>query len=399
MQYIDNDMDELFNKAGRDYPLNTDPKDWDAVFRKLQQPDPAVIPVNGKGTNSRRWLWLLLLLLLPFGFYLGGSRTENRAAGQPAAGKTSTTGLAPQEAAAGSSNEKNAGSYKASAAIATTTGTTAASRRPSLSLATPQKVHYLPSGIQHAGYPEDGSVDADEAISPILKSGFPRSIPYELHVKDIPAMVLAPRPAAAARPARQTGRAYIGLLAGPDLSTIRYQQINHIGFSVGVMAGYRAGRRWGIEAGLLYNRKKYYTDGEYFDKSRSNIPARVTVNYLDGGCEMFELPVSLRYDLTARKNNRFFVTAGATSYFMKKETYDYEADAGGTLYKGHRSYDNSGNHFFSNVQFSAGYQRHLWNRISFRVEPYIKIPVKNIGIGNLPVTSTGIYFGLQRSIR
>ena len=39
MKFYDDDMDELFNKAGRDYPLKTDPKNWDAVRSALHPED------------------------------------------------------------------------------------------------------------------------------------------------------------------------------------------------------------------------------------------------------------------------------------------------------------------------------------------------------------------------
>lgn len=45
MQYINNDMVELFRKAARDYPLNTNSSDWNAVLKKF----PAKIPGKESG--------------------------------------------------------------------------------------------------------------------------------------------------------------------------------------------------------------------------------------------------------------------------------------------------------------------------------------------------------------
>lgn len=68
MQYIDNDMDELFNKAGRDYPLKTDNGDWDAIAGRLQQPAATATPLTPK--NNRKYYWLLLFLLLPIDYLM-----------------------------------------------------------------------------------------------------------------------------------------------------------------------------------------------------------------------------------------------------------------------------------------------------------------------------------------
>src|SRR5689334_1268355 len=69
MQYVNDDMDELFRRAAENYPLDTGSGDWSKVAKALQDPEENKSPQkNGKG----RFLWLLLLLPLalicnPFG--------------------------------------------------------------------------------------------------------------------------------------------------------------------------------------------------------------------------------------------------------------------------------------------------------------------------------------------
>ena len=46
MKFFDDDMDELFNKAGRQYPLKTDPKNWEAVRGALHQEQGAAETVQ-----------------------------------------------------------------------------------------------------------------------------------------------------------------------------------------------------------------------------------------------------------------------------------------------------------------------------------------------------------------
>src|SRR5215208_2531501 len=63
MQYVNDDMDEVFRKAAENYPLDTSTKDWNKVLSALQNPDveEKLVRKNDKG----KFLWLLLLL--PFG--------------------------------------------------------------------------------------------------------------------------------------------------------------------------------------------------------------------------------------------------------------------------------------------------------------------------------------------
>jgi hypothetical protein len=192
---------------------------------------------------------------------------------------------------------------------------------------------------------------------------------------------------------------YAGIIGGPDVSTIKYQAIKHPGYSVGVLVAYRFNRNISLESGFLLDRKKYYTDGKYFDKKRTAIPDYVWIKDMDGSCDMFEVPINFRYDITSAKTNRFFATAGFSSYIMKKEDYNYNANANGNWYYGSRSYKNSTNNWFGVVNLSAGYEVNLSNITNIRIEPYFKVPLKGLGIGNMPITSAGVYFGVTRYIK
>lgn len=61
--------DDLFKKAGDNYPLNTDNANWQEVFDRIKSPENSPPPVFAKSpqNHSRRYAWLLLLLLIPAG--------------------------------------------------------------------------------------------------------------------------------------------------------------------------------------------------------------------------------------------------------------------------------------------------------------------------------------------
>src|SRR5215218_5937806 len=63
MQYVNDDMDELFRKAGKGYPLDTSGADWEKIAKELN--GPGQNPVASK-RNHRKLLWLLVLI--PFSF-------------------------------------------------------------------------------------------------------------------------------------------------------------------------------------------------------------------------------------------------------------------------------------------------------------------------------------------
>jgi len=60
MQYVNDDMDELFRRAAKDYPLDTNSSDWNKVAAALVDSEGAPAPVKKK----RSFLGLLMLIPL-----------------------------------------------------------------------------------------------------------------------------------------------------------------------------------------------------------------------------------------------------------------------------------------------------------------------------------------------
>ena len=62
MQYVNDDMDDIFRKAAEGYPLDTSGSDWNKVLSALQEAEE--VKPAAKKNNRRRYLWLLMLLPL-----------------------------------------------------------------------------------------------------------------------------------------------------------------------------------------------------------------------------------------------------------------------------------------------------------------------------------------------
>ncbi len=91
--------------------------------------------------------------------------------------------------------------------------------------------------------------------------------------------------------------------------------------------------------------------------------------------------------------------AGLSSYFMKRENYSYTFQRNGISNEWHLSYKNSSHNLFSVLNIGASYNQHITKSLLFRIQPYIKIPIGGIGMGRLPITSSGVYFMLTKRLR
>lgn len=422
MNLPEDHMDELFRKAGEMYPLKTDGADWDKVMSRLQEVksdnESALAPAGAR--TSRRWWWLMLLIV-PFAWICTRYTTHTTTSTPPS--KATAVASKPAQPATSTASTPSAAPAQT---VATPSATTpSATPQPAI----PRRPHaFGMDDVVANGRAGRRTAENDRAggnASAFDNGSAQPQPPTDVVAFDAASLALTPggpdvaathgntdidkNPDDLARPAHQeakktvkytpTNGLYAGIVAGPDLSNVKWQQITNPGYTAGVVLGYRFNRRLSAETGLYWAHKAYYTDGEYFDKKKADIPAGWNVNSMNGTCGMFEIPVNLRWDFAYLKNGSFYAVAGLSSYMMKKEAYKYEASSGSSYWPENASYTNSGNNFLSIMNLSVGYSLH-WGKVGdVRIEPYFKIPLKGVGIGSLPITSTGLYLGITHSFR
>ena len=425
MEHVNDDMDELFQKAGELYPLKTSESDWDGMLGKLRDEIsgetgiPYAVPVRNNSTK-RRWLLLMLIPAFIFSLIYFTRPGVNDKNSQEARKIANPSGKSEKEAPAGTANSLNSGkSPKTNVSV--TAGETSSDE-----LAGKPSAQNIRSGRsldektiasgeagqesvlnQSASLQTKNLSDQESFHEPVQKSLFLSAyslgekpsvygMPFPSSVqKDI---TLNPETAIAAKAQKVSSSKgiYAVLLGGPDWSTVKLQSTEQAGYSLGVLVGYRFNKRLSVETGLLWDKKNYYSDGQYFDKSKiKSIHPIEKLSSVDGYCNMFEIPLNVSYSFASTRNHGFFVTTGLSSYLMTKEYYNYEASGYGMTWPGNSTYLNSSKNLFSILQISGGYEYSIGKNTNIRIEPYVKIPLGGIGIGNMPISSMGLYFGIS----
>lgn len=191
---------------------------------------------------------------------------------------------------------------------------------------------------------------------------------------------------------------YAGLIVAPDLSMVKFQSVKGVGTTFGVLLGYQFNRRWAVETGAYLDRKKYYTDAEYFSKKNIPIAYRSNLSDVDGVCNMVEIPVNIRYNLSSGGKTKWFATAGLSTYLMSKESYVYKYVYNGNGWDVPWTYKKPSQYWFSVINLSAGFEQKLGKIGSLRLEPYVRIPLSGVGTGSLPIMSAGLNIGITRRI-
>jgi hypothetical protein len=191
---------------------------------------------------------------------------------------------------------------------------------------------------------------------------------------------------------------YTGIITGVDLSSIGFRSAK-AGSTKGFMIGYSLNNKWSIESGLLWDTKRVSDNGDHFNPPGYTPSSGITIIAVSGKSRLYELPLNVKYTIIPGKH-RFFATTGLSSYIMRSENYDYEYlqnnQPGGHNYL---SYKNETKNWFSVVNFSMGYSHNLGSLGELRLEPYLKLPIGKIGVGRMPIMSTGLNIGFTKTVR
>ena len=191
---------------------------------------------------------------------------------------------------------------------------------------------------------------------------------------------------------------YAGIMSGIDMSSVHFQSAKP-GATMGFILGYSFNQKWSIESGLLWDTKRFYDNGKYFNPPGYTPTNGITIIAVNGKSRLYELPVNVKYTIIPGKHN-LFVTTGISSYLMRSENYDYEYTQN-NLPGGHNylSYTNETKNWFSVVNLGVGYTHKFAGAGSLRIEPYLKLPLKNLGTANMPIMGTGLNIGFTKPLR
>jgi hypothetical protein len=408
MQYVNDDSDELFRRAGKDYPLNTNRSNWETLANKLY-PDKK-FAIGESKNNNIRLRWLLLLIPLPWLCHHTATCWEKYTGTLPVKKANDLVNVErPTKEAlylvikGGEQPSLPGHQLKSLPAPSSLDNIPGKEMMPDHTTGSNWEALGTPKSYQYQEAILEDAKDADHRRPTLALTTYAVNIPLQLSFSTHPlAVTRKNRSGPVNAIERQNGsskRFYLGPFAGVNLTTVKAQQVNSDGIDLGVVAGYKINRRWHIEVGMFSVHKKYYTTGNSFNTSGIHTPANATLTFVKGNCRMLEWPVVIHYNLSTSKNT-WYIGAGVTNFLMKQEDYDYEylyVNSGRTV-KYHKSYQKTSYHGLSAGQVSGGFHFQLPNDWAMRAELYGQIPLKGIGLGNLPLATTGLRLGITNSV-
>jgi hypothetical protein len=191
-----------------------------------------------------------------------------------------------------------------------------------------------------------------------------------------------------------------GFTFGPDYTDAGGISNNQFGNNVGLTAGYYLTNKLSVNTGILYSNKFFWSPGFGPQNPASGLTsvtafAAPTIEYVNGAFNQYQLPLSLRYDFAKSDKSRFFVNAGLSSYFIINQTYIYFSHSGFRPSAWKRTDNSQENYWFGTADFSFGIETDLGKGFSFQAEPFLNIPLKQMGLENVKLRSYGIMLSFR----
>jgi hypothetical protein len=189
-----------------------------------------------------------------------------------------------------------------------------------------------------------------------------------------------------------TPRLSLLLSFAPDFSSTSWSRYTTPGKAFGAMVHYHIKNSWSLSVGVIKNNKRYTGEGEDYQPPKGYwkyYTNGVIPSSIEGACDIVEFPVMIQYRIASNDKNRWLAGAGTSSYLMLNESYRYTFEDPNPGAKDGWASKNSSRFLFNMINLTIGFERSVLPGLMIGVEPYVKIPVEEIGWTNLKLFSSG----------
>ncbi|SDS89237.1 hypothetical protein SAMN05216490_2031 [Mucilaginibacter mallensis] len=192
----------------------------------------------------------------------------------------------------------------------------------------------------------------------------------------------------------QHPRYALTVLAASDLNGVNSLQDSKVGTNIGLLFSAGVFKKLTISTGVTYTSKPYMTGFNNYHTAYQFPTNPVSVQ---ADCRMLDIPLNVDYQLYAKHRNKFSVGTGISSYLMLHESYDFNYAAGSSG-PGYFNVPNPNKYFFSILNLQATYTRQVNSKFGVSVQPYLKLPLSNVGASQVRLQTTGVAVGLTWNI-
>lgn len=177
------------------------------------------------------------------------------------------------------------------------------------------------------------------------------------------------------------------VLAAPDLNGVGSFGQGKVGSNFGLLFSAGLFKKLTLSTGVLYSVKPYSEGAENY--TAHVLPA--TPSSIIADCRMLDIPLNVGYQLYDKHQNKISVGTGLSSYIMLHESYTFNYSG----YSSNYTVPNSNKYFFGVLNLNATYEHQINSKVGISLQPYLKLPLTNLGYSQVRLQTTGVAVGLN----
>lgn len=185
----------------------------------------------------------------------------------------------------------------------------------------------------------------------------------------------------------------LSVLAASALNGVNGFKNGQVGRDFGFLVSYDITKKLSISTGAVYAKKMYDTDFNryiYPGIGLYEYGTKTFPNSVYADCRVLDIPLNVNYSLLDKGKNKVTIGTGLSSYIMLKEKYKFEYAEQHTPNTEKLELTNKNKHFMGVLNFQASYSRKLNSKVSIGMQPYLKIPLVDIGYAQAKLQSVGV---------
>jgi len=186
-----------------------------------------------------------------------------------------------------------------------------------------------------------------------------------------------------------------GVIGAQDINGAGSFKQGKVGSKAGLVFAADVSQKLTISTGAVYSSTPYTAGANNF-----NLPYQSTVNpvSLSANCQMLDIPVNIGYQVYNKGKNTFSLGTGLSSYIMLQQDYNFAYSSSSGVTPKDYSVPNSSSYLFKILNLNATYQRKISSKAGVTVQPYLKLPLADIGYSQVKLQTTGVAVGLTWSL-
>lgn len=196
--------------------------------------------------------------------------------------------------------------------------------------------------------------------------------------------------------AKKLSRFYLLAAIGADVGSVKFLSLENskITAKYGIGVGYQLNKRMSVQTGFYAGLKKYIAGPGDYNAKTGSYWNMVQIVKVDASCLVYDIPLTVRYNLLQKPSTIFYTTAGISSFIMKREDYNYYYNRYNTLHESSWTYRGNKN-LFAVANFSVGIEKKLSSNFSILAEPSVSMPLTGVGDGSVKLYSTALQIAIK----